>query len=265
MPTILTNTQVQEQQAYILFYCRRGKHLHNIHAIQKILKLGNMSERTVQISRYWFHRIVSFSRTSPIDNLWLSCYHGNPLPNGHERRDICSINISKKAWKQLIKHFGTAYNCTMLETSDETEILRNDINNNGGKERESQKEKYRRDPNAFHEKEKGMCGIPPWQNPMSTKNCIDCDRENLENRRMYEKSEIQKVEKEGRPQNCVVSMEWANKWREFVHGRSDEIPDTLDNRALDAKDGMVKDGLASNKDYLLVPTPIWFFLIELCM
>ena len=122
------------------------------------------------------------------------------------------------------------------------------------------------DVNGYRPKaDKGMFDREPWEDPICAKNCIDCEYDNLQRRRSYEKAEITRLEKEGRPQDSVIPMDWAQKWREFVHGRSDDIPDTLDNRELDNKDGMVKEGLQSNKDYLLVPTPIWFFLIELCM
>ena len=216
--------QVQEQQAYILFYCRRPQKSHNIQSIQKILSMGNENDKTVEISRYWFHKMMSFSSVSPIDNLWLSCYHGHPLPSNHDRRNICGAKITTKAWNILTEKFGTSYNCSLLEIQNKSNTNDND--------------------NGKH-----------W---IHLRNCIDC-------RRDYEKQEIKRLEPEERIEDCVISMDWASKWCEFVHGRSDEIPGCLDNRALDNNDGFTKPGLINNIDFLLVPTPIWLFLVELCV
>merc|ERR1719361_1049899 len=113
--------KLAEQQAYILFYCRRKSDRNAIQSISKTLMVAQQlkqDENPVLLSRYWLHRVQAFSRPGPIDNLWMSCCHGSPLRADHDRRRNCSIKIGYNSWLELTKKYGTKHNAAMLQYKD---------------------------------------------------------------------------------------------------------------------------------------------------
>jgi hypothetical protein len=323
--------------------------------------------KSVQLSRYWLHKIVAFGRASPIDNLWLNCYHGSPLRETHRRRKLCSIDISQSVWNELIRMYGKQYNTQILirsdsgtanedsdnnskttkrmqkvnervdeltteildensetpplavnnnnssgsSTSDEDADVKNEdeddedisvdmeltdlpikaaddpstaststsssqasdaTENNGSSENQPEnKPSPAKTPEARKEKDAHLmkpCQIIgskyrlPWELTEISDTCADCAREEISGRREYEKNEIRRLEEDGLPQDCALNMKWANSWRNFVHGKTDDIPGRIDNRYLHAGNHMVKDEFVKDTHYLMVPSNIWHFLIE---
>merc|ERR1719410_1276231 len=104
---------------------------------------------------------------------------------------------------------------------------------------------------------------PPWESPFKSPVCCDCDSEQLSRRRDYEKAEIRRLEDDGCPQDCALNMKWANMWRNFVHNKTDSIPPRIDNRHIHAGNHMLKEELIKDTDYLMIPSNIWTYLIEL--
>merc|ERR1719242_2844746 len=104
---------------------------------------------------------------------------------------------------------------------------------------------------------------PPWESPDRSELCPDCDSEQLSRRREYEKSEIRRLEDDGGPQDCALEMKWANSWRSFVHNKTDEVPGRVDNRSIHQGNHMLKEDLDKDRDYLMIPTNIWTFLIQI--
>jgi len=104
---------------------------------------------------------------------------------------------------------------------------------------------------------------PPWESPDRSEMCPDCDAEQLGRRREYEKAEIRRLEDDGCPQDCALEMKWANSWRNFVHNKTDEVPSRVDNRSIHAGNHQLKEDMAKDRDYLMIPSNIWTFLIEI--
>ena len=284
--------KLYEQQAYILFYTRRKQDRSSINSIANLLKTSvqlqqlqtnnknnnnNNNNNNVLLSRYWLHKVQAFSRPGPIDNLWLSCNHGYPLKNNHKRRKDCSIKIPSNTWLQLTKKYGIQYNTKMLICHDDDEDKDDDNDNDNDNEEEEEDEDIvmidnnnnnnndQFDPSlmkkAIHLTIKHYhC---PWELSEKSNICIDCKYEQLHKRREYEKGEIRRLEDDGSPQDCALNMKWANQWRNFVHNKTDDIPSFIDNRHIHSKNNKLKDELIKDTDYLMIPSNIWTFLIEL--
>jgi len=266
--------KLQEQQAYILFYTRRKSDRSNIQSISNIInnQQPHNNPQHVLLSRYWLHRVQAFSKPGPIDNLWLSCYHGLPLKPNHDRTKYCSIKIPYNTWLELTKKYGLQYNAKMLiykdNNKEEEDIVMvdkpNDDNHDNidNKKEENQTEtmedKLMKEPitnNAHYH--------PPWELTEKSDECEDCKMEQLIKRRDYEKQEIRRLEDDGCPQDCALNMKWANQWRNFVHNKTNEIPQRIDNRHIHAGNHALKDELIKDTDYLMIPSNIWTFLIEI--
>merc|ERR1719391_1115658 len=58
-------------------------------------------------------------------------------------------------------------------------------------------------------------------------------------------------------------MKWANSWRNFVHNKTDEVPNRVDNRDIHAGNHQLKENLIKDTHYLMIPSNIWTFLIEI--
>merc|ERR1712228_841959 len=227
--------KVSEQQAYILFYCRRKVDRSNIASISNTLSVsqqlnnGNDNNEYVLLSRYWLHRVHALSRPGPIDNLWLSCYHGMPLQHNHDRIKHCSIKIPYNTWLELTKKYGLQYNAKMIiykeesiENTEEDVVMsdNNNDDNDNGIDNKMMKKAITEDPN--------FC--PPWELSEKSEECEECELEQLIKRREYEKAEIRRLEDDGCPQDCALNMKWANLWRNFVHNKTDIVPQRIDNR-----------------------------------
>lgn len=65
------------------------------------------------------------------------------------------------------------------------------------------------------------------------------------------------------PQDCALEMKWANSWRNFVHNKTDEVPNRVDNRDIHAGNHQLKENLIKDTHYLMIPSNIWTFLIEI--
>merc|ERR1719373_467545 len=104
---------------------------------------------------------------------------------------------------------------------------------------------------------------PPWESHDRAEVCPDCDAEQLSQRREYEKAEIRRLEDDGGPQDCALEMKWANSWRSFVHNKTDEVPHRVDNRIIHQGNHMLKEDLEKDRDYLMIPSNIWTFLIQI--
>jgi len=104
---------------------------------------------------------------------------------------------------------------------------------------------------------------PPWESNDRSEVCPDCESEQLSRRREYEKAEIRRLEDDGCPQDCALEMKWANQWRNFVHNKTDTVPSRVDNRDIHAGNHQLKEGLTKDTHYLMIPSNIWTFLIEI--
>eukprot|EP00486_Rosalina_sp_Unknown_P014386 CAMPEP_0201596186 /NCGR_PEP_ID=MMETSP0190_2-20130828/192947_1 /ASSEMBLY_ACC=CAM_ASM_000263 /TAXON_ID=37353 /ORGANISM="Rosalina sp." /LENGTH=220 /DNA_ID=CAMNT_0048056441 /DNA_START=1935 /DNA_END=2597 /DNA_ORIENTATION=- len=103
----------------------------------------------------------------------------------------------------------------------------------------------------------------PWELSEKSDICEDCKLDELNKRRDYEKAEIRRLEDDGAPQDCALNMKWANQWRNFVHNKTNIIPGMIDNRHIHSQNNLLKDELIKDADYLMIPSNIWTFLIEL--
>eukprot|EP01084_Bolivina_argentea_P031299 57921_1 len=103
----------------------------------------------------------------------------------------------------------------------------------------------------------------PWELTEKSLKCKDCKFEELNKRRDYEKQEIRRLEDDGCPQDCALNMKWSNQWRNFVHNATNIIPSPIDNTYIHAGNNMLKEELIKDTDYLMIPSNIWTFLIEI--
>merc|ERR1719464_3035 len=105
---------------------------------------------------------------------------------------------------------------------------------------------------------------PPWERGViRADGCPDCDLMALNRRREYEKLKIRELEDDGGPQDCALNMKWANQWRNFVHNKTDDLPLRVDNAHIHAGDHRLKEDLIKDSDYLMIPSNIWTFLIQI--
>merc|ERR1712087_83802 len=105
---------------------------------------------------------------------------------------------------------------------------------------------------------------PPWERTaIRADDCEDCELEALNRRRQYEKPKIRELEDDGGPQDCALNMKWANEWRNFVHNKTDALPTAVDNAHIHAGDHRLKADLIKDSDYLMIPSNIWTFLIQI--
>merc|ERR1712087_170374 len=105
---------------------------------------------------------------------------------------------------------------------------------------------------------------PPWERTaIRADDCEDCELEALNRRREYEKMKIRELEDDGGPQDCALNMKWANAWRNFVHNKTDALPTAVDNAHIHAGDHRLKADLIKDSDYLMIPSNIWTFLIQI--
>ncbi|ETO21681.1 hypothetical protein RFI_15526 [Reticulomyxa filosa] len=262
-----------EQQAYILFYSRRKQDSRIASQIQQLLSISDAVDSTnhndsptvaktennnvVQVSRYWFHKISKLLHmlifffcspsppplplpkkklnfVGPLDNLWLSCFHGQALSSNHPRRRYLGAEMNEQVWERLQNQFG------YLTDASPFYVRRN--SQGSTEEQPSEQPK-------------------PWALEISSQHCDECRREELVLRRQYEKEEISKLQAESVPNDIALSIKWANKWRKWISGESQQPPGPLDNSNIAGENHMLKKDV-TKEDYIFMSTPMWMFLHE---
>src|SRR5687767_13117372 len=107
----------------------------------------------------------------PLDNLWLSCYHGKPLSSDHPRRQKLAIEVSEQTWIRLYQLFRSLLDVSTLDAFRK----RYDNNNNINEEKEKL--------NNEEEEEEEDEDWKPWYLEVSSKGCDECQREEMIRRR----------------------------------------------------------------------------------
>ncbi|KAH9512430.1 Ubiquitin carboxyl-terminal hydrolase 20 [Bulinus truncatus] len=107
-------SQVQNCEAYVLFYRKSNKNIESIR--QKVLDLEQREVSLLKfyISKQWLCRFQTFAEPGPISNKDFLCKHGGMPPGKFEMKDDLSEEIPQAVWEILYSRFGGGPVCNHL-------------------------------------------------------------------------------------------------------------------------------------------------------
>ncbi|CAL1540457.1 unnamed protein product, partial [Lymnaea stagnalis] len=109
-------SQVQNCEAYVLFYRKSNKAIDNVRQKVKDLELSEISILRFFISKQWLSRFDTFAEPGPITNKDFLCKHGGVPPGKVNLIHDLYVEISQSTWELLYSRFGGGPVCNHLYT-----------------------------------------------------------------------------------------------------------------------------------------------------
>eukprot|EP01084_Bolivina_argentea_P107059 191451_1 len=93
--------------------------------------------------------------------------------------------------------------------------------------------------------------------------CNHCQTRHINLRRSYEKKMINRLKSVNRSKRMfALNMNFFKQWQDFAYGKTDVIPDKIDNSVINNGCDIVKAECVVNVDYCLVDNRTWKFLVQ---